>query len=121
MNEQGLSDHKRRYRALVDRRRLGFELERLRARVESHPAWHERPVTARRAIEASLTPTEVRPDADLRRLDEEVRAATLRIVTLAKALRALDVGEPLPAPLEPREPRDAHDPRDPPEPPERLH
>jgi len=114
MNEQGLSDHKRRYRALVDRRRLGFELERLRARVESHPAWHERPVAARRAIEASLAPGEVRPDADLRRLDREVRAATLRIVTLAKALRALDTGEPLPEPSTPR------DPREPPEPPERT-
>lgn len=98
MNDQGLSEHKQRYRALVDRRRLGFELERLRARVESHPAWHERPLAQRRAIEASLTPNDVRPDADLRRLDGEVRAATLRIVTLAKALRALDDGEPLPEP-----------------------
>jgi len=100
MNEQGLSDHKRRYRALVDRRRLGFELERLRARVESHPAWHERPAAARHAIEASLTPADVRPDADLQRLDAEVRAATRRLVTLAKALRALDTGEPLPEPPE---------------------
>lgn len=114
MNEQGLSDHKRRYRALLDRRRLGFELERLRARVESHPAWHERPMAARRAIEASLTPAELRPDADLRRLESEVQAATLRIVTLAKALRALDMGEQLPEPPAPR------DLRDPPEPPERT-
>ncbi|MDZ7708654.1 MAG: hypothetical protein U5J97_12330 [Trueperaceae bacterium] len=98
MNDQGISEHKLRYRALVDRRRLGFELERIRSRVEAHPAWHERPLAQRRAIEATLTPNEVRPDADLGRLDGEVRAATLRIVTLAKALRALDTGEPLPEP-----------------------
>jgi len=114
MNEQGLSDHKRRYRALVDRRRLGFELERLRARLESHPAWHERPLASRRAIDASLTPVDVRPNADLPRLETEVRAATLRIVTLAKALRALEMGDPLPEPPAPG------DPRDPPEPPERT-
>jgi hypothetical protein len=92
------SDHRRRYHALGDLRRLGFEQERLLQRVRSHPDWDTRPLPARRAIEAALQASAHHPGADLVRLEREVRAATARIVLLAKALRALETGTRLPDP-----------------------
>ena len=91
-------DHHRRYRALDDLRRLGFEQQRLEQRVRSHPAWADRPVPARRAIEAVVTAPPHHPGADLERLDAAVRAATARLVLWAKALHALETGRKLPDP-----------------------
>lgn len=98
MSDEIPSDHRRRYRALDDLRRLGFEQERLTQRVRSHPDWRSRPVPLRRALEAALQEPSYRPGVDVDRLDLEVRAATTRIVLLAKALRALETGRPLPDP-----------------------
>lgn len=92
------SDHRRRYRALDDLRRLGFEQERLMQRVRSHPDWQRRPIPVRRALEEALQEPRYRPGVDVERLDREVGAATTRIVLLAKALRALETGRPLPDP-----------------------
>lgn len=89
-------DHQRRYRALDDLRRLGFEQERLANRVRSHPDWQRRPAPVRNALEAALEIPAYRPGMDVERLDRQVRAATARIVLLARALRALEVGQPLP-------------------------
>jgi hypothetical protein len=96
MNEKSPPDHRRRYRALDDRRRLGFELERIWARIEAHPDWPDRPLPARKALaelrEVRATP----PHTDIDRLDADVRDVMRRIVVLAKALRALDTRAPLP-------------------------
>jgi len=92
------SDHRRRYHALGDLRRLGFEQERLLQRVRTHPDWGSRPLPVRRAIEAALPAPGHHPGADLARLEREVRAATVRVVLLAKALRALETGTRLPDP-----------------------
>jgi hypothetical protein len=92
------SDHRRRYHALGDLRRLGFEQERLLQRVRSHPDWTSRPLPVRRAIEDALGPPRHYPGAELAKLEREVRAATARIVLLAKALRALETGTGLPDP-----------------------
>lgn len=91
-------DHHRRYRALDDLRRLGFEQQRLEQRIRSHPDWPDRPLPARRAIDAAITVPPHRPNADVSHLDAAVRAATVRLVLLAKTLRALDTGRPLPDP-----------------------
>jgi hypothetical protein len=101
MNDGSPQDHRRRYRALDDRRRLGFELERLWATLERHPAWPERSLPARRGLAVTLSMPHHRPDADAARIEDDVRELTARIVTLAKALRALDTGEPLPDPIAP--------------------
>lgn len=92
------SDHRRRYHALGDLRRLGFEQERLLQRVRAHPDWDSRPRPVRQAIEAALHAPAHRPSADLAHLEREVRAATNRLVLLAKALRALETGTRLPDP-----------------------
>jgi len=106
MPEGSPFDHRRRYRALDDLRRLGFEQERLWFRLQGHPDWATRPLVQRRAIEASLdaslattrSASPVRPSTQLVRLDAEVRFATHRLVLLARALRALETGTPLPDP-----------------------
>lgn len=109
MSDGSPIDHRRRYRALDDLRRLGFEQERLWFRLQGHPDWPTRPLTQRRAIEASLdtslastggvahSAAPVRQSTQVR-LDAEVRFATHRLVLLAKALRALETGTPLPDP-----------------------
>jgi hypothetical protein len=96
MNERSLPDHRRRYRALDDRRRLGFELERIWGRIERHPAWPDRPLPARRALAELLELRASPPHAHVERLDADVRNLTRRLVLLAKALQALETGTPLP-------------------------
>lgn len=91
-------NHQRRYRALDDLRRLGFEQARLTERVRAHPDWQTRPAPVRKALETALEIPAYRPGMDIDRLDRQVRAATARIVLLARALRALETGRPLPDP-----------------------
>ena len=76
MNEKSPPDHRRRYRALDDRRRLGFELERIWARIEAHPNWPDRPLPARKAL-AELRAVRATPShAEIDRLDADVRDRT---------------------------------------------
>lgn len=96
MRDSAVPNHRLRYRHLGDRRRLGFELERLWTRISRHPDWPTRPIPARRALEAALDVPLCPARDDLGRLEADVRAMTARLVLLAKALRALDRGEPLP-------------------------
>jgi hypothetical protein len=96
MNEKSLPDHRRRYRALDDRRRLGFELERIWARIEAHPDWPDRPLPARKALAELRELRAAPPRADVGRLDADVRDRTHRLVVLAKALRSLETHAPLP-------------------------
>jgi hypothetical protein len=95
MNEKSPPDHRRRYRALDDRRRLGFELERIWARIEAHPDWPDRPLPARKALAELRELWPAPPRADVDRLDADVRDRTRRLVVLARALRALETREPL--------------------------
>jgi hypothetical protein len=95
MNEKSAPDHRRRYRALDDRRRLGFELERIWARIEAHPDWQNRPLPAREALAELRDLRAAPPRADVDRLDADVRDRTRRLVVLARALRALDTRAPL--------------------------
>lgn len=98
MNDRAVTNHRLRYRHLGDRRRLGFELERLWSRLTAHREWSQRPLPARRALEAALdVPLSAAAD-DVVRLEADVRALTARLVVLAKALRALETREPLPQP-----------------------
>lgn len=77
---------------------MGFELERLWSRITRHPEWDRQPLPARIALEAALDVPLSVPSADADRLENDVRLLTTRLVLLAKALRALDLLEPLPAP-----------------------
>lgn len=95
MNEKSPPDHRRRYRALDDRRRLGFELERIWARIEAHPNWPDRPLPARKALAELRAVRATPPHAEIDRLDADVRDRTRRLVVLSKALRALETKAPL--------------------------
>lgn len=93
MKDVAVSEHRLRYRHLNDRRRLGFEIERLWSRLERHAGWGDVPPDERRRLSALLD-VRHRPATDpVERLEAEVRATTARLVVLARALRALDAGE----------------------------
>ena len=96
MNDSAVSEHRLRYRYLNDRRRLGFELERLWSRLQRHAAWPERSVNEQESLAAVLD-LPLCPATDrVERLESDVRTMTERLVVLAKALRALDRDTALP-------------------------
>ena len=84
------SDHRLRYRLLSDRRRLGFERERLWTRLSRHRSWPSLPVERRDDLEASLD-VRMRPaTGEVPELEADVRAMTACLVTLARAWYALE-------------------------------
>lgn len=96
MKDDRLTDHRRLYRGLDDLRRLGFELERLWARMERHPEWAHQPEAKRRALRALVdVPLEgQRNDAD--GVERDVRQLTVRLVRLTRAWRQLEDERSLP-------------------------
>lgn len=96
MKRSSQTDHRRLYHGLHDLRRLGFEAERLWARLCRHPAWEAQPEDRRGALRDLLDAPLDEPHRDPERVERDVQRLTQRLVTVAKAWHALDTEGRLP-------------------------
>lgn len=96
MNRSPQSGPLRLYRGLHDLRRLGFEAERLWARLCHHAAWEAQPPGRRQELRDLLDAPLREPRRDAEHVERDVRRLTQRVATLARAWHALETQGRLP-------------------------